>query len=101
MKYILLALAILFSATVSAEILTFSSEKEANAFWQKEMISLLDKPPVSAEEYHRSCIEHLGPVEKQHAYYGSGYKVAEHDVYIDGQKHHCIEYQSEIQCHID
>lgn len=101
MKYVLLALMIMFGTTASADILTFSSEEEANSFWQKDAESLLNKSPVSAEEYHRSCIEHLGPVETQHAYYGSGVELSDKDVYIDGKKYHCIEYELNTQCHID
>ncbi len=103
MKYILLALMLMFGATASAETYTFDTIEEANAHAQKYFDELIKNPPKpqTAAEYNRSCIEHLGPVEKQHFYYGSGSRVSDRDVYIDGKKYHCTEYEYETQCHID
>ncbi len=103
MKYILLALMLIFTASVSAETYFTTNEKEANARLQKFADELVKNPPKynSAAEYNRACIEWLGPVEKQHAYYGDGIDLSDREVYIDGKKYHCVEYESNTQCHID
>lgn len=103
MKYVLLVLAILFSATTSARIFEYqcNTVQECNQRSQEVKKEAEEINKLPAKEKQRLAIESLGPVEEQHAYYGSGYKIADHDVYINGKKHHCIEYQSETQCHID
>ena len=101
MKCVLLAILMVFSLNVFAD--GVMTEAEALAEMQTEMDELYKNPPApqTAEEYHRSCIEHLGPVEEQHTYYGSGVELSDKDVYIDGKKYHCIEYELNTQCHID
>ncbi len=105
MKFILLALMLMFGATASAEIHTyyFSSEKEANENLQKvtDAINNKEHEEISVAEWHRESIKSLGPVEQQRFYRGSGSRVSDKDVYIDGKKHHCTEYEYETQCHID
>lgn len=101
MKYVLLALAILFSATVSAKIYTCDTVEECNRIEQQDRKRAEEISKLPFKEQRRLEIESLGPVEEQHAYYGSGVELSDKDIYIDGKKYHCIEYEMNTQCHID
>lgn len=101
MKYVLLAILTVFSLNAFADGIMTEAEAmaESQAYWD----NFYKNPPApeTAKEYHRKCIEFLGPVEEQHVYYGSGVELSDKDIYIDGKKYHCIEYEMNTQCHID
>lgn len=82
MKYVLLALAILFSATASAEVYENLSIEDFNKLAQQLAQNSERLKKLPGDEYMKEQAKSLGSVEDQHAYYGSGYKIADHDVYI-------------------
>lgn len=101
MKYVLLAILMIFSFNTSAD--GVMTESEALNEMQAEMDNLYKNPPApeTAEEYHKANIEMLSKATKKGPYTGSGVELSDKDVYIDGKKYHCIEYELNTQCHID
>ena len=103
MKYILLVLALFFSVAASARIFEYqcNSVQECNQRSQEIQKEAEETSKLPFKERRELAIKSLGPVEEQHAYYGSGVELSDKDVYIDGKKYHCIEYEMNTQCHID
>lgn len=100
MKYFIFAvLAVFLAYPAGAELMT---EAEAAAKGQAMMDELYRNPPKkeTPEEWAKSDIEQVQKASREgKTYHGSGYRIADRDVYIDDKLYHCVEYQFNTQCH--